>query len=75
MNLQDLSHATFYDMGSYSQYVIDAVQEIEDEIQEYTEDEKGAKRYELNNVLSLIDKDRTKDRQALESLIAILKNE
>jgi hypothetical protein len=72
MTLEDLSQATFYHMQNYSQLIIDFVEEIEEDLSEMTEEERGAKRYELQNVLDIIDRERTHDVEALRSLLVIL---
>lgn len=71
-DLPKLSASTFYDMQKYSQYVIDAVQEIEDDIDEMTKEQKGAISYRLNNVLEIINPERREDVEALGILIKIL---
>jgi transcriptional regulator of heat shock response len=72
MTLEDLSQATFYQMQNYSQLIIDFVDEVEQDLHELTEEQKGAKRYQIQNVLSVIDKERTHDVEALRSLLVIL---
>ena len=71
MTLGDLSQATFYKMQNYSQLIIDFVQEIEDDLSEMTGEEKGAKRYQIQNVLDIIDRERTHDVEALRSSLVI----
>ena len=70
--LEELSHKTFYEMGKYSQLIIDFVSDIEDDLEDMTDDEKGAEIYQLTNVLEIIDKTRVEDIEALELLIEIL---
>lgn len=72
MTLEDLSQATFYQMQNYSQLIIDFVDEVEQDLDELTEEEKGAKRYQIQNVLNVIDRERTHDVEALRSLLVIL---
>ena len=76
MTLEELSYSTFYEMENYSQLVIDLVQETED-LFTYKEDLSffGAKKYEIENILEIIDKTRTTDIEALKSLIKILDDE
>lgn len=71
-DLPKLSASTFYDMQKYSQYVIDAVQEIEDDIDIMTKPQKLSKAYELKNVLEIINPERREDVEALGILIKIL---
>lgn len=74
--LEELSYSTFYEMENYSQLVIDLVQETED-LFTYIEDNIsfGAKKYEIETILEIIDKTRTADIEALKSLIKILDDE
>ena len=71
-DLPKLSASTYYDMQKYSQYVIDAVQNIEDDIDEMTKEQKGAISYRLKNVLEIINPERREDVEALGILIKIL---
>lgn len=74
--LEELSHDTFYKMENYSQLVIDFVGEVEELFDEELEPTSfGAMRYKVENVLEVIDKSRTHDIEALESLSVILKIE
>jgi hypothetical protein len=74
--LKELSHSVFYDMGNYSQLIIDFVQQAEhifyDEVSK--KDDFGALSYDIENVLEIIDKTRTHDVEALE-ILSILLNE
>lgn len=70
--LKELSHDTFYKMAIFSQYVIDAVSDIEDDLEDMTEEQKEAKIYEFQNVLEIINPDNLTDIEALKSLIEIL---
>lgn len=74
--LEELSYSTFYQMEDYSQLVIDLVQDTED-LFTYKDDSSffGAKKYEIETILEIIDKTRTKDIEALKSLIKILDDE
>ena len=74
--LEELSHDTFYKMQNYSQLVIDLVQETED-LYAYESDDTsfGAMRYEVDNILEIIDKSRVYDVEALLSLSKILGQE
>lgn len=76
MTLDQLSHNTFYKMENYSQLIIDLVEETEDLI---TYDDKaedfGALKYNVENVLQVIDKERKHDVEALEALLKILEEE
>lgn len=76
MTLEELSYSTFYEMENYSQLVIDSVQETED-LFTYKDDLSffGLKKYEIENILEIIDKTRTADIGALKSLIKILDDE
>ena len=76
MTLEELSYSTFYEMENYSQLVIDLVQETED-LFTYKDDLSffGAKKYEIENILEIIDKTRIADIEALKSLIKILDDE
>lgn len=60
-------------MHSYGQITIDALQDIEDDLDEMTEEQKGAKRYYLENILQIIDPLRIQDIEGLKALIEILK--
>jgi len=70
--LEELSHKTFYEMEKYSQLTIDFISDIEDDLEDMTYEEKGAKIYQLTNVLEIIDKTKLEDVKALELLIEIL---
>lgn len=73
--IKELSHITFYEMNNYSQLVIDLVQETEDLFNESelpSNDNFGALKYQVDNVLEVIDKTRTHDVEALESLSFLL---
>lgn len=74
--LEELSCSTFYEMENYSQLVIDLVQDTEDLVS-FNSDLSffGAKKYEIENILEVIDKTRTADIEALKSLIKILDDE
>lgn len=74
--LEELSHDTFYKMQNYSQLVIDLVQETED-LYTYESDDTsfGAMRYEVDNILEIIDKSRVYDVEALQSISKILGQE
>ena len=67
--IKDISNRTYYDMGNYSQLVIDLVEEIEEE-EPYlnTSEAKGCLVYEINNILDIIDQRRTHDIQVLFEL-------
>lgn len=74
--LEELSYSTFYEMEKYSQLVIDLVEEVEDLVS-FNSDLSffGAKKYEIENILEIIDKTRTADIEVLKSLIKILDDE
>jgi len=72
VTIEQLAHETFYRMGKYSQYVIDQVEDIEDDIGEMTADEIGAKIYQLNLVYEIIQTERLGDIEAITALIDIL---
>ena len=73
MTLQELSHKAFYDMWAYSQLITDLIDEAEQDLEDMTEVEKGAKRYYLGNLLAVIDPLRIDDAEALNSLIELHK--
>lgn len=66
--LKEISHKVYYSMGVYSQLVIDIIENIEDE-EELTETIKSGYRYEINNLLEIIDKTRKADIEVLNELI------
>lgn len=76
MTLEELSYSTFYEMEDYSQLVIDLVEEVKDLVS-FNSDSSffGAKKYEIETILEIIDKTRTTDIEALKSLIKILDDE
>ncbi len=76
MTLEELSYSTFYEMENYSQLLIDLVEEVEDLVS-FNSDLAffGAKKYDIQNILEIIDKTRTADIEALKSLIKILDDE
>lgn len=71
--LDSLSIKIFYKMGDYSQLVIDLVEEVED-AETYDEgvDTLKSINYTITNVLEVMDKNRTADIEALESLSKII---
>jgi hypothetical protein len=71
-DLQILAAKTFYGMQTYSQCVIDFVEEVEDGIDAMTEDQKGSWLYRLGNILEIIHPERAEDVEAVELLISIL---
>ena len=75
LKLEQLSHEVFYNMRSYSQLIIDLVQEVE---QLYANDEVtyencGALHYDVDNVLEIIDPSRIKEIKVLKELSGLLK--
>jgi hypothetical protein len=74
--LEELSHDTFYKMQKYSQLVIDLVEETED-LYTYKSDDTSfeAMRYQVDNILEIIDKSRVYDVEALQSISKILGQE
>jgi hypothetical protein len=76
MNLEELSHDTFYRMENYSQIVIDLVSDAED-LYTYEENKYGfgALAYTVGNVIEVIDKTREHDLKALKDLYRILMDE
>lgn len=72
--IQKISNKVFYSMQSYSQLVIDLVQEVE---QLYINDAVshencGAKSYDVSVVLEIIDPARTHDIKVLNELSELL---
>ena len=72
MTLEKLSDVTFYQMGNYSQFTIDLVQTIEDDIEEMTKEQKISQVYLLENILEIINPDKTFDVEAIKDIIKIL---
>lgn len=73
--IKDISNRTYYNMGDYSQLVIDLVEEIEEEEPNLnTSEAKGCLVYEIDNILDIIDQRRTHDIQVLSELKEALKN-
>lgn len=75
LKLEELSHEVFYNMGNYSQLIINLVEEVE---QLYTNDEVtyencGALHYDVDNVLEIIDPSRIKEIKVLKQLSGLLK--
>ena len=76
MTLEELSYSTSYEMENYSQLLIDLVEEVEDLVSFNSALAFfGAKKYDIQNILEIIDKTRTADIEALKSLIKILDDE
>lgn len=67
--IEEISHDAFYNMGKYSQLVIDLVEEFKD-IENEPED-YGALAYTIMNILEVIDKSRTDDVRLLTELLEL----
>jgi hypothetical protein len=78
--LEELSHKTYYQMEKYSQLTIDMVEDVhtllsdaEDGMSAQMFNEyNGAKQYEINNILEIINPELKDDIEALKTLIEIL---
>lgn len=73
-SLLELSNSIYYDMGNYSQLVIDLVQGGEQlfNSEDSKSDDFGALIYDVDLVLEIIDKTRTHDVEALNCLSCLL---
>lgn len=72
MTIEEISSEVFYNMEKYSQAVLDLVSEVED-IDDNTS--FGAIKYEIGNILEIIDKERKDDIKILTELDKILTDE
>lgn len=72
MTIEQISSEVFYNMGKYSQAVLDLVSEVED-IDDNTS--FGAIKYEIGNILEIINKERKDDIKILKELDKILTDE
>jgi hypothetical protein len=72
--LSEISYKVFYGMKNYSQLIIDLVQEVEELHQTYKVNHEsfGAKNYDINLILEIIDPLRTHDIEVLNELSEIL---
>lgn len=75
--LQELSSKVYYDMGNYSQLIIDLVQEADslllvEEKEFISTEDVGALSYDITCIMEVIDKTRTHDVEALETLHEIV---
>lgn len=72
MNIEEISHETYYNMENYSQIVLDLVSEVED-----ADDNTnfGALSYDISNILEIIDKSREEDMKILKHLKRIVNDE
>lgn len=72
MTIEEISSEVFYNMEKYSQAVLDLVSEVED-IDDNTS--FGAIKYEIGNILEIINKERKDDIKILRELDKILTDE
>lgn len=72
MTIEQISSEVFYNMEKYSQVVLDLVSEVED-MDDSTS--FGAIKYEVGNILEVIDKERVDDIKVLKELDKILTDE
>ena len=72
MNIEEISHETYYNMENYSQIVLDLVSEVED-VDDNTN--FGAFAYDISNILEIIDKSREEDIKILKHLKRIVNDE
>ena len=72
MTIEQISSEVFYKMEKHSQVVLDLVSEVED-IDDNTS--FGAIKYEVENILEVIDKERIDDIKVLKELDRILTDE
>ena len=73
--IKELSREVYYNMGNYSQLVIDYVQDFEDLLNDEnkTSEEFGAFSYQIGNVKEIIDPTRLHDISVLEDLLLLIK--
>lgn len=69
MTIEEIGSEVFYNMEKYSQAVLDLVSEVED-IDDNTS--FGAIKYEIGNILEIINKERKDDIKILKELDKIL---
>jgi hypothetical protein len=80
--LEELSHKTYYQMEKYSQLTIDMVEDVQTLLSDAEDgmsaqmfnEYNGAKQYEINNILEIINPELKDDIEALKKLIDILEN-
>lgn len=75
--IEQINHDVFYDMEKFSQLTTDMVEKVEEVLstEDYIRGDLGYLRYEINNVLEVINPKREDDIRILHELKNLIKDE
>lgn len=75
--IEQINHEVFYDMEKFSQLTTDMVEKVEEVLstEDYIRGDLGYLRYEINNVLEVINPKREDDIRILHELKNLIEDE